>query len=451
MVIYNLFNLVYIIIIFHKVICSKKKIANKENQTSNSKINYKLKYLNYKNKNYSKDIFNNNKLSNVSLFKKSRKLENIEKCAKTDDIGIKNSLCIECNIEGGYYPLYYNYLENKKYEKYLDCYQGIKGPDGFYLNKEIKGFEKCYDSCKTCFGHGNIGNNNCSSCKEGYFFRAEDENSLNCIKKCEFYHYFTLTGNYLCTDNYHCPKEANLIIENLNKCTYDCSYDNNYYYQYNGECLNACPINTHPNNKNICIDDDIEKCVFTKKRMKINGISLNFDIISDMAKRFADEFKYTYNHVSRFITGNYSIIFYKNDSCLSQYKSNYSRIEFDICLQKIYENYNISAPLVAIIDRMGKYNNPSTEFFYFDPISGERLHTNFCDFLSYTVKKNISEINKNKFSYLIDKDIDIYNFNSEFYTSNCNNYNRKFETDITLSYRLLYFYPKISIFKFFFE
>ena len=164
-----------------------------------------------------------------------------------------------------------------------------------------------------------------------------------------------------------------------------------------------------------------------------------------MAKRFADEYKYTHNHVSHFITGNYSIIFYKNDSCLSQYKSNYSRIEFDICLQKIYENYNISAPLVAIIDRMGKYNNPSTEFFYFDPISGERLHTNFCDFLSYTVKKNISEINKNKFSYLIDKDIDIYNINSEFYTSNCNNYNRKFETDITLSYRLLYFYPQISI------
>lgn len=46
------------------------------------------------------------------------------------------------------------------------------------------------------------------------------------------YHYFTLTGNYLCTDNYHCPKEANLIIENLNKCTYDCSYDNNYHYSH---------------------------------------------------------------------------------------------------------------------------------------------------------------------------------------------------------------------------
>ena len=60
--------------------------------------------------------------------------------------------------------------------------------------------------------------------------------------------------------------------------------------------------------------------------MKINGISLNFDIISDMAKRFADEYKYTHNHVSHFITGNYSIIFYKNDSCLSQYKSNYSRM-----------------------------------------------------------------------------------------------------------------------------
>ena len=56
---------------------------------------------------------------------------------------------------------------------------------------------------------------------------------------------------------------------------------------------------------------------------------------------------------------------------------------------------------------MGKYNNPSTVFFYFNPISGEKLDTNFCDLLPYVLKINISEINKNEFSYLIDKNIDI--------------------------------------------
>ena len=37
------------------------------------------------------------------------------------------------------------------------------------------------------------------------------------------------------------------------------------------------------------------------------------------------------------------------------------------------------------------------------------------------------------------------NLNSEFYTSYCNDYNRKFKTDITLGYRILYFHPRVNI------
>ena len=168
MVMCKLFNLVSIIIILLKVASSTKKIINKENQVLDSKIFYKLinrnktnpiiqKILNCKNKNCSKYIFNNNKLLNFSLLKK-RKLENINQCAKTDDIGIKNSLCIECNTEEGYYPLYYNYLDNKKYAKYFDCYQDIIEYFGFYFNWEINGFQQCYHSCQICFGRGDINN-----------------------------------------------------------------------------------------------------------------------------------------------------------------------------------------------------------------------------------------------------------------------------------------------------
>ena len=43
--------------------------------------------------------------------------ESLIKCKTNDEIGIKNSLCIECNNELGYYPLIFNYEKSKSLEK----------------------------------------------------------------------------------------------------------------------------------------------------------------------------------------------------------------------------------------------------------------------------------------------------------------------------------------------
>ena len=36
------------------------------------------------------------------------------------------------------------------------------------------------------------------------------------------------------------------------KCTNNCKDEDNYPYQYNGQCLNKCPGGTDPNENNIC-------------------------------------------------------------------------------------------------------------------------------------------------------------------------------------------------------
>jgi len=243
-------------------------------------------------------------------------------CLKEDKISFKNFLCIECNSKEGYYPIYKDYKEKVNFSKYVECYRKEEKPINYYFNDELKAYERCYETCETCFGYGNINNNNCSSCLEGYIFQPEIVYSKNCVEKCKYYYYYTLTGDYSCTDNYRCPREANLLIEDLNKCVYDCKFENDYIFKYNGECLKKCPENTHPNEFNICIEKDIKNCYFTKKEIKLNGSFFDYNIINDMIKKYVEEFIYTDNHVSQFITQNYSILIYKNRTCLKQFLSN---------------------------------------------------------------------------------------------------------------------------------
>ena len=123
-----------------------------------------------------------------------------------------------------------------------------------------------------------------------------------------------------------------------------------------------------------------------------------------------------------------------------------SIIDFEECLIKIKYYYNISSPLIAIIDRNGKYNNSSTKYAFFDPNTGERLNTSFCGNINIIIKKNISYIyNKEQYDWLIKKNIDIYDINSSFYASPCFNFKTNNSKDLILKDRLLLYYPNISL------
>ena len=141
-----------------------------------------------------------------------------------------------------------------------------------------------------------------------------------------------MAGEYACTDNFHCPNKISLTIEDKNKCIYDYKMDDEYKYQYNGECLKICPEGTEPNQNNICINNNIEKCSLKIKYHKANPLLLKSTQISEIAKRFAIEFIYTNNHISQFQFENFTVTVYKNKSCLSKLNLNSSILEHEECL-----------------------------------------------------------------------------------------------------------------------
>ena len=139
-------------------------------------------------------------------------------------------------------------------------------------------------------------------------------------KKCDYYFYYTLTGNYICTPDFYCPNEASNLIQSKNKCIINCSEDDKYKFQYNGECFDLCPTNTKYNyDINKCIDMDINTCTLTMREINVNIINLNTNIINIIVKNFVDEFIYTQNHVSQFLSqSNYSLVIYRNKSCFNE-------------------------------------------------------------------------------------------------------------------------------------
>ena len=398
----------------------------------------------------SKSLISKNEKANTK-FNKIESLrilnETLIKCKTSDEIGIKNSLCIECNNELGYYPLIYNDDISKNLEKYLkykDCFNNDSKPSNYFFNSKLKAYEECYGTCQTCFGHGDQTDNNCSSCKLNYIFKPEVNYTKSCVIKCPYYYYYSLSREYKCSDNFYCLDSPSFIIENKSKCIYDCRMDEIYKYNYNGECLENCPNNTIPNNLNKCLDINTEKCTLTIKLTKIIGLLLKFNDINKMVKRYAKEFSYTNNHVSQFLADNYRILLYKNLSCLSNMNLNSSIIDFGDCLNQINYYYNISSPIVAIIDRLGKYNNPSTSYGFFDPITGEKINTSFCQ-NTIIIKKNISSIYKKEdYEWLVNQNIDIYYINDTFYTSSCFAF-EKDNKDLILCDRLLLYYPNITL------
>ena len=407
-------------------------------------------------KQFKNDLFNTKILNNINYFHEKRKNNYVktevkkirflnEKCKENDEISLKNSLCVECNSEKGYYPKIYNYDNNENFEKFIkykECHNNKTIPNNFYFDSELKVFKQCYESCLKCFGHGDQNDNNCSTCDFNYIFKPETHPTKNCVKNCPFYYYFSLSGEYKCTDNYYCPENISFAIEDKKKCIYDCKMDDIYIFEYNGECLKKCPENTYPNSLNQCLDINTETCAISIKNTQILGFSLTYNIINELAKNYAKEFLYTNNHVSQFIVDNYIITFFKNKSCLLNLHLNNSIIDYDECLNLINESYNISSPLIVIVDRIGRYNYLSTKIAFFNPVTGEKLDTLICGNTSILIHKNISSIyNKDKYEWLVNQNIDIYNINHSFYSSLCFPFDSNKNRDITIKDRFTLFCP----------
>ncbi|MBO6195110.1 MAG: hypothetical protein J6O56_02045, partial [Bacilli bacterium] len=170
----------------------------------------------------------------------------IKKCKCMKDIkckycslqSIEDNLCESCNT--GYYP-----KKNENTNSYFDCYNESTISEGFYLNTETNLYEPCYSSCKKCNELGDINENKCTSCIDGYSFIINNNNKENCYPNCSHYIYFDENG-YHCTEDDNCPTGYKLIYSK-NRCIDNCINDNiyNYKYLYNNVCFEECPPNTH--------------------------------------------------------------------------------------------------------------------------------------------------------------------------------------------------------------
>ena len=130
-----------------------------------------------------------------------------QKCKECSLESLDQSLCISCNIEKKFYPIHNeSYIKND----FIDCFNVT--PKGYFLFNESL-YEKCYNSCESCFDIGNEIHHNCIECIDDYKLTLEN----NCIKNC--------------------------------------NEDAQYIYEYNNICYKSCPFGTIPfNNSNLCID-----------------------------------------------------------------------------------------------------------------------------------------------------------------------------------------------------
>ena len=369
--------------------------------------------------------------------------EIIDKC--NDDKKIMNNYnkCI-CNNEKGYYP-----LKNEETIFEQECYNMETKPSNFYLNEKNKYFEVCYETCKTCINNGNEKENNCTSCDDNFIFEPNKLNTTNCVSKCNFYYYYTYYGLYSCTSIFQCPKSHSLLIRNKSQCIDDCTKDDIYRYQYNGECINKCPDNTKVNEFK-CEIKNTNFCSLGLYDLKLAYSDIEADGLESLVKNYAIEFNYTNNQIVNYTNDEYSLIIYKNSSCIEELSLKIPKIDFSNCYKKIKSSYNISGDLIiAILDKYIGNENPITSYILFNPLNGERINTSeICKDENIIIKENIlffPGVDSSLIQFFADQGINVFNISDKFYVDMCFRYKSPNGKDIPLNYRLKLFFPNVSL------
>ena len=168
----------------------------------------------------------------------------------------------------------------------------------------------------------------------------------SCVMECKYFFYFSNLGEYKCTTDNQCPEEANILIKSLSKCTNDCKNEGEYKFQYNGECLKNCPSDTEFNDENnMCQIINKDKCSYTLFELFLDN-DIQKNNIEKIAKDYMKEYYYTNNHISNYISNQFSIIIYKNSECIQKLKLSLPTIDFGECYKKVQDYYTIKEDLI---------------------------------------------------------------------------------------------------------
>ena len=389
----------------------------------------------------SNEIIQTNKVSDIIEISTSIDKIN-DKCNDEKKLLVNNN-CV-CNIDKGYYPILY---ENNLFND--ECYDDNTKPENFFFNKKNNYFEICFKNCKKCNNHGNKNENNCTLCAENYIFSPDIINSTNCVPKCNFYYYYSYFGIYSCTENFQCPREANLFIRKKNKCINNCYNDDKYKLQYNGECIEKCPEETKVEG-NKCKVTNINTCSLSLYEFVLSYKDIESNNIESITKNYAEEFNYTNNQIVKFKNDEYSLVIYKNSTCIKELSLMVPEIDFGKCYEKVKKVYNITQDLiVALLEKKVEIGSASTSYGLFNPINGEKLNTSkICQEETIIMKENvltISGVNSSLISFFAQQGINVFNLSDKFYSDSCLYFLSPNEKDIPLRLRVKIFFPNVSL------
>ena len=417
----------------------------------------------YYRQNYYFVVSDNNEKTKI-VFKKANVLGFVEyveqddednqdtnKCKNSNTESNKYDLCISCNTEKGYFPV--EIKDNSLFYGFVECYNENTKPANFYYNNIDNKYKICYETCLTCNEDGDEYNNNCLTCDNNHIKKPDFPNSKNCVTKCLYSYYYTSYGQYKCTNSSNCPDEANLYISELKKCTNDCSKENIYKYQYGGRCIENCPENTTPNLNNICIAENIEYCSKSETEIDLQNFLTSGGVDAN-AKIYAKEFTYTEKHISYFYNSQYSIILYKELNCIEELSINMPKVDFGDCYSKVQ---NALKPItkkiiIGLIERLNGQKKSTISYFFFHPITGEKLDVDtICKEEEIVIKENlISQLNTSSFDlnsilFLTEQDINIFNISDEFYKDICYHFESPNGKDVPVKERIHIYYPNITL------
>lgn len=238
------------------------------------------------------------------------------------------------------------------------------------------------------------------------------------------------------------------------KCIESCLKDEEYSFQYNGECLKKCPEGTSKDPiSHICKLINNESCSKSSSEFELYNF-LKEGGVEKIAKTYSLEFNYTDKHISIFKNQVYSIMLYKDKDCISELELTLPEIDFGACYTKVQDSIKINTPLiVAIVEKYSdKKSNPITSYSFYNPINGTKLDSEtLCKEEVIVVKENLKSLlndsvpNMDSILFLTDQNIDVFNKSGEFYTDLCYHFESPNNKDVALRDRLLVYYPNITL------
>ena len=375
---------------------------------------------------------------------------NNTRCSKCSKKSNDKKLCTDCKAD--FIKVNYTTLLSLEF---FDClYESDKMLEKFYKDED-EIYKPCYRTCNKCLKGGDDEAHNCLNCKNGYMFRPGNNPKNNCVAESDN-SYIDAYGNFKNLPNSQCPDDAKYKIEYKDKnkilCIYDCKESEDHLYLYNGNCLESCPNNA----KNESFKCLVNKEICTQGK---NDIYINYNdtmkFVETLAKAYSFEFNYTYNHISLYENKNFTIMIYKNDSCIKDLSIKMPTIHFQNCSKILKNKYNTTELIYAVADKNQK-SNPTSFLGIFHPISGIKLDVDrLCNNnLNVSIIENLNSIieNSNKEKKIFDlqkslaeQGINIFDKENEFFSDICYEFDNPLTRDIPLKDRQKDAFPEATL------